>query len=139
IIVGDGDQRRDLKKQAQDLGIKRRVQFIKHLEQSKLAEFYAGATATISMAYDEGMTNTIHESLATGTPVIVPNVGDIENIVNSENGILLKDNNDYQLINAIKKIKKTDYNRDEISKSLNYDSWQKTAQNILKIYKDAKP
>jgi glycosyltransferase involved in cell wall biosynthesis len=139
IIVGDGDQRRALKKQAQDLGIKGRVQFIKHLEQSKLAEFYAGATATILMAYDEGMANTIHESLATGTPVIAPDVGDLDKIINQKNGILLEDNDDYQLMTAIKNIKKIDYDREEISNSLSYENWQEIAQKFLDTYRNTAP
>ncbi|MDG1997158.1 MAG: glycosyltransferase [Emcibacteraceae bacterium] len=139
IIVGDGNQRRALKKQAQDLGIKGRVQFIKHLEQSKLAEFYAGATATILMAYDEGMINTIHESLATGTPIIAPNVGDMDKIIDDKNGILLDDNDDYQLMNAIKKIKASDYDRDTISNSTSHRSWQEITQKFLNIYKNTAP
>lgn len=134
IIVGDGNQRRALKKQAADLGIKGRVQFIKHLEQSKLAEFYAGATATILMAYDEGMINTAHESLATGTPVIAPEVGDVDQLINDSNGVLLKENDDYHLIEATKDIKRSDYKRENISNSNKNSSWSETAQKFQDIY-----
>jgi teichuronic acid biosynthesis glycosyltransferase TuaC len=139
IIIGDGHQRRELKKQARDLGINGRVQFIKHLEQSKLAEFYAGATTTILMGYDEGMVNTIHESLACGTPVIAPDVGDIRAIINDTNGILLKDNDDYHLIEATKKVKAIQYNRPEISTSNVNKNWPNITKKLLQIYTEVKP
>ncbi|MBT5072534.1 MAG: glycosyltransferase [Kordiimonadaceae bacterium] len=135
IIVGDGEQRRALKKQAKELGIQKRVQFIKHLDQKKLAEFYAGATATILMSSMEGMPNVVLESLATGTPVIACDVGGVSEVLNEDNGILLQGRDEYSLINAIDKIKSLNQSREQISDSVKQYRWTDVATRQLDIYK----
>lgn len=135
IIVGDGEQRRALKKQAKDLGIQKRVQFIKHLDQKKLSEFYAGATATILMSSMEGMPNVVLESLATGTPVIACDVGGVPEIVNDQNGILLKNRNEYDLINAIDNIGDLNNTRIKISNTVKNSRWSNVAVRQYEVYK----
>ncbi|MCC3860229.1 glycosyltransferase [Pseudemcibacter aquimaris] len=133
IIVGDGEQRRALKQRAKDLGIAGRVQFIKYLDQSKLAEFYKGATATIHMSDMESMPSVINEALACGSPIITTNVGDIADIINDENGFLLDAQDDYLLVRAVEKLKHKDYDQNTIAKSSMTNNWQDTAQSNINI------
>lgn len=137
IMVGNGEQRRDLKKQIKDLGIHGRVQMIKHLDQQKLAEFYAGATATILMSSMEGMPNVVLESLAVGTPVVATNVGGIPEVVNESNGLLLKERDEYNLLNALEKVKELNWNREEIAKTVKDFRWEKVAEKQFSIYQEA--
>ncbi|MBL4601333.1 MAG: glycosyltransferase [Emcibacteraceae bacterium] len=137
IIVGDGEQKSNLKKQAKNLGINGRVQFINHLDQHKLAEFYAGATATILMSSMEGMPNVVLESLAVGTPVIAPNVGGVAEVLNASNGILLSGRYEYELINAIDKIGGLNKSRNDISQTVNNYRWSDVANRQLAVYTDA--
>ncbi|MDA9179736.1 glycosyltransferase [Emcibacteraceae bacterium] len=137
IIVGNGEQRSDLKKQAKDLGIQGRVQMIKHLDQKKLAEFYAGATATILMSSMEGMPNVVLESLAVGTPVVATNVGGIPEVINEHNGLLLKERDEYNLLNAMEKVKETNWNREEIAKTVKEFRWHNVAKKQFAIYQEA--
>ncbi len=137
IIIGDGEQRRSLKKQAKDLGLQGRVQFIKHIDQEKLAEFYAGATATILMSEMEGMPNVVLESLATGTPVIACDVGGISEIVNDKNGILLRHRSEYDLLDAIEHVEDINRTRSEISSTVREYRWSDVASRQYKIYVDA--
>lgn len=135
IIIGDGEQRTALRNQADDLGISQRVQFIKHLPQEKLAELYAGATATILMSEMEGMPNVVLESLATGIPVIAPAVGGVGEIVNDQNGILLRNRDEYDLLDAIENLEPSDYPRKEVSASVEKYRWSDVAYQQHQIYK----
>ena len=137
IMVGNGEQRRDLKKQAKELGIHGRVQMIKHLDQEKLAEFYAGATATILMSSMEGMPNIVLESLAVGTPVVATNVGGIPEVINKENGILLKDRNEYDLLKALEKVQEINWDRGKIAKTVKDFRWEDVAKKQFLIYSEA--
>lgn len=137
IMVGNGEQRRDLKKQAKELGIHGRVQMIKHLDQAKLAEFYAGATATILMSSMEGMPNVVLESLAVGTPVVATNVGGIPEIINEKNGILLKNRDEYDLLIALEKVKKISWDREEIANTVKDFRWDDVAKKQYALYLDA--
>lgn len=134
IIVGDGEQRRALKSQAKYLGIQKRVQFIKHLDQKKLGEFYAGATATILMSSMEGMPNVVLESLACGTPVIACDVGGVSEILNENNGILLHDRSEYSLINAIGNIGDLNQSRTDIANTVKEYRWPDVATRQYNIY-----
>ena len=137
IMVGNGEQRYDLKKQAKDLGILGRVQMIKHLDQKKLAEFYAGATASILMSSMEGMPNVVLESLAVGTPVVATNVGGIPEVINDQNGILLKERDEHNLLNALGKIKNMKWDREKIAETVKDFRWHDVAEKQYSIYLDA--
>ncbi len=134
IIVGDGEERSALKKQADDLGIQGRVQFIKHLNQEKLAEFYAGATATILMSEMEGMPNVVLESLATGTPVIAPAVGGIAEVVNDQNGIVLSQRDEFDLMDALENMDELEFDRNEIASTVSQYRWSDVAERQYQLY-----
>lgn len=137
IIIGDGVERQNLKKQAENLGIKGRVQFIKHVDQNKLAEFYAGANATILMSSMEGMPNVILESLATGTPVIACDVGGVSEILNDQNGILLDERSEYALANAVRSLENLVRSREEIAETVKDYRWDNVAAKQYEVYKKA--
>lgn len=137
IIVGDGEQKDTLKSQAASLGLSGRIQFIKHLDQKKLAEFYAGAKATILMSEMEGMPNVLLESLATGTPVIACDVGGVSEIVNPENGILLNTQDEFELIDAIEKMEDLNFFRSEVSETVTNFRWNDVAQRQYDVYRNA--
>lgn len=134
IIIGNGEQKNDLKKQAKNLGILGRVQFINHLDQAKLAEFYAGATATILMSSMEGMPNVVLESLAVGTPVIACDTGGVSEVLNTTNGILLKTRDEYDLIKAIGKVGSLNKTREEISQTVKDYRWSDVATRQHDLY-----
>ena len=72
IIAGDsanayGEQ---LKTQAQNLGLAKKVQFIGHVEGEAKQKLYANAYYTILPSNTENFGNVVVESLAQGTPVI---------------------------------------------------------------------
>lgn len=137
IIVGVGEQRRELKAQAKDLRIHGRVQFIKHLDQKKLAEFYAGATATILMSSVEDTPSALLESLACGTPIIATDVGGVSEVVKEENGILLKGRSEYHLLNAMNALQGLNKSRKEISKTVSSFTWNDASSKLYGLYQDA--
>ncbi len=136
IIIGDGPEKKSLKSQVNEFGIRDRVQFISHLDQKKLGEFYAGATATILMSSMEGMPNVLLESLATGTPVIATNVGGVSEVVLATNGITLERRNAYDLVEAIKKITKLNQTRQQISDTVKDYRWSNVAKAQHDLYRD---
>lgn len=136
IIVGSGEQRRDLKRRAKDLGIAGRVQFIKYLNQPKLAEFYRGATATIHMSSMESMPSVISEALSCGSPVISTNIGDIGNIITDKNGFLLDEQDDYLLVRAIEKLRNIKYDENVVSNSVKGKSWDNVANEHMTLFKE---
>ena len=137
IVAGDGDQKHALKNQAASLGISGRVQFIKQIETKKLAQLYAGATATIIMSDIGDVPPELLESLATGTPVIIPTNENIDKIINPSNGITINNPDEFELIDAIENIEKLKFSRAVISKTVEKYRWDDVVQKQYDIYDTA--
>jgi glycosyltransferase involved in cell wall biosynthesis len=86
VFVGDGSLRKDLERQAQDLGLGSSVRFVGF--QSRMADWYAVADLMVLPSIFEGLPLVAIESLAAGCPVVATAVdGTPEVVVNGETGI----------------------------------------------------
>lgn len=129
IIVGDGPQRNILSQMASGL------ENVKFVGQRKDTEnFYAAFDVFLLTSLMEGLPLTILESMASGTPVIAPDVGAIKEVVSDgTNGILVK-NKEY--INAITKIKNVSIRNDmaENAKTFSEIMSLQSNKNINMVY-----
>ena len=75
----------------------------------------AEARAFLAFARDEDFGMTVVEAQAAGTPVIAFNGGGFrESVINGKTGILVNEISEKSLQEAIEKIEKTKWNREEI-------------------------
>ena len=91
LIVGDGGRRDSLERMAQELGLLPTVTFLGQREDVELIFKAADISVLASTAwYGEGISNSILESMACGTPVIATDSpGSREVIVNNESGYIV--------------------------------------------------
>ena len=103
ILVGSGDKEYTefLKKEIANRKLKNNFILIK--QSRNVSDFYSISDVGISSSKQEGFSNTILEYLSFGKPVIATNVGGNPEIINNTNGILIENNNEEQLFNAMKK------------------------------------
>jgi glycosyltransferase involved in cell wall biosynthesis len=101
IILGEGNQRRNLIKLIKDLEIESRVQLLG--QQNNPFKFVTMADLFVLSSDYEGFGNVIIEAMACGCPVVSTNCksGPNEIITNEENGILVTVNNVGMLSEAI--------------------------------------
>jgi glycosyltransferase involved in cell wall biosynthesis len=78
-IVGDGPLRRTLERQADELKIKDRVEFIG--QQNNIPAFLSDALLLAHASGSEGCPNVIMEAMACGRPVVATDAGDIPFLV----------------------------------------------------------
>ena len=88
-IVGDGEERERLGRQAQALGIADRVQFAGRLQHGELPEIYRAHDLFVLPSSNEGMSNTVLEALASGLPIVTTDTGGAQELITPENGIAL--------------------------------------------------
>ena len=134
IIIGQGPEEKKLKQLARDLGVFDRVTFLGHVPQRDLARYYVHADATLLMSSMEGMPNVIIESLACGTPVITTDVGGIPEIVNSSNGILLRERSTAALTRALENFYAASWDHDAIAAAMQSMDWMATAREQFALY-----
>jgi glycosyltransferase involved in cell wall biosynthesis len=90
-IVGDGEQRRELERQAHELGLDGRVRFLGPQPRERVLELFRGAEAVVLSSESENFPHVVVEALAVGTPVIATDVGGVAEVVeDGGNGLLVR-------------------------------------------------
>jgi teichuronic acid biosynthesis glycosyltransferase TuaC len=75
LFAGQGQYRRALEKQAEGLGVDRRIGFLGSVPHDRLPRIYAAADVMALPSSSEGLANAWVESLACGTPIVISDVG----------------------------------------------------------------
>ncbi len=96
LIVGDGPAKIPLEKQVEDLNIQNKVIFTGSVPWDDVPLYYSISDVFVNASSTETQGLTFIEAMASGTPVVAkyaPNIAEF--IHNNENGILVKNNNDF--------------------------------------------
>lgn len=107
IIIGDGPDKIELKKQARGID---GIHFLGRQDNDRVIEYLKAADifvlASIFMEGDrEGTSNSIMEAMASGLPVVATKVGGNSYLVKEEiNGLLVEDKNSDELAEAVIKL-----------------------------------
>ncbi|HEX7877696.1 MAG TPA: glycosyltransferase [Sphingobium sp.] len=75
LFAGQGQHRRALEKQAEELGVDRRIGFLGSVPHDRLPRIYAAADVMALPSSSEGLANAWVEALACGTPIVITDVG----------------------------------------------------------------
>jgi glycosyltransferase involved in cell wall biosynthesis len=87
LLAGDGPLRKELEKQAQDLGLGNRVIFLG--DRRDVPSVLASMDVAVLTSDSESLSNVILEAMAAGLPVVAYGVGGNAELVNQERGVLL--------------------------------------------------
>lgn len=148
-VIGDGDERSSLEKQAQHVGIKN-IKFWGQVENDQLADFYAAASIFIAPSIidsngdTEGQGVILLEAMASKTPIIASSVGGISEVItHNKTGILVQPNSPNQLSHSIRNL----LNNNDLSSKLSENAYQKVlstynwhiiAQQLISILNTSK-
>lgn len=87
LLAGDGPLRKELEKQAQDLGLGNRVIFLG--DRRDVPSILASMDVAVLTSDSESLSNVILEAMAAGLPVVAYRVGGNAELVNEERGVLV--------------------------------------------------
>ncbi|MBN1872564.1 MAG: glycosyltransferase family 4 protein [Candidatus Omnitrophica bacterium] len=137
VVVGDGDQKLSLIKLTRDLGISSKVEFRGYVPHREIDRVYRESDLFISPSFNEGMNNSVLESMSCGLPVITTDTGGAGGLIDGNGFIIHKGDHEglaRQILDFIK-------NRDMIQKMGDRSreialemSWGKVADAYYKIY-----
>lgn len=115
IIVGSGSDRPNLESMIKNMGLERKVTLVGKKSQSDLADYMAAADMAILNSGYEGFSHQLLEFLASGVPVIASSAGGNKEVIRQgENGLMVKYNDEFNLIEAIRAIWTNDDLREKI-------------------------
>ncbi len=103
LIVGDGEELKNLKEMQEKLKLKN-VVFLGNQNHDTLRKIYNISDVCAVPSRKEAFGLVALEAIACGTPVVATNKGELPNFVNNKGGILIEEENILELENAISKI-----------------------------------
>ncbi len=127
IHIGDGDEniKGRINNLINDLPSNYKCTFTGSLPNKEVLKFYKeneDIDAFINVSSSEGKPVSIMEAQSYGIPVIATNVGGVSEIVNNENGVLLRANpSAIDVANAIQSMKEAEVRKSK--SSLSYETW----------------
>lgn len=114
IIVGDGPDLATLKSIIKNLGLDRKVVLVGRKNQEELALFLAAADMFVLNTGYEGFSHQLLEAMKAGVPVITTSVGGNPELMRQgENGLMVKYNDEFNLVEAIKSVWQMEDLRDQ--------------------------
>ncbi len=103
IIVGDGPDMRTLTTMVRNLGLERKVWLVGRKTSSELMQYLAAADMFVLNTAYEGFSHQVLEAMIAGVPVITTAVGGNGEVITSgQDGFLVRYNDEFNLIEAIK-------------------------------------
>jgi glycosyltransferase involved in cell wall biosynthesis len=90
LIAGDGDERAQLVRQTERLGLGERVRFLGAQPRERVVELFRAADAALLSSSWENFPHAVVEALAVGTPVLATDAGGVAEVVaDGVNGLLV--------------------------------------------------
>lgn len=141
IIAGTGKEEDKLKDKVKIYNLESCVDFVGWVNGKDKEKLLKQSQVFVLPSYNEGLPMAILEAMSYGIPVISTNVGSIEEVINNDNGYVIKPGEINDLAFAIEDItgseekwnKKSDLSKKTICKMFNQKRY---FENIIKLYND---
>ena len=122
VIIGEGPDRSVLQAQAAVLGD--RVRFLGSLSHDVIADWLAAADAMVLMAASEGLANAWIEALASGTPVVISDVGGAREVLDRPEAGVIAAQDPKLVADAIVSVLARNADRTVVAATVERFSWE---------------
>lgn len=103
VIVGDGPEKKILEIMVKNLGLEKKVFITGKKSKEELAVYLAAADIFVLNTGYEGFSHQLLEAMSAGVPIITTAAGGNKEIIRQgENGFMIKYNDEFNLIEAVK-------------------------------------
>jgi glycosyltransferase involved in cell wall biosynthesis len=115
VIVGDGPDMKMLQSVVRNLGLERKVFLVGRKSAADVALYYAASDMFVLNTGYEGFSHQVLEAMQAGVPVITTTAGgNPEAVVQGSNGFMVRYNDEFNLVEAIKTLWKQAELRDQM-------------------------
>jgi len=135
VIVGDGNERRTLQRQAEALGIAHRIHFIGAQPHDRIPLWMNAGDVFCLMSHKEGFPTVLIEALACGTPVVATAVGGIPEIVTDEQvGRLVYSRDPEEAAARLLEALDANWDRERLRQHAMNFSYEQVTERLLEMY-----
>jgi glycosyltransferase involved in cell wall biosynthesis len=139
-FYNEGNQQEELEQFVVELGIKEKVKFLGMADRKELAKSIPKYHIFALPSLNEGMSNSLLESLACGLAVIATDVGGTKELVDETNGIIVEKESSEEIFNALERLYKDRGLLESMGaksrKKAEGMSWSSVAKEYMKLYKE---
>ncbi len=142
MFAGMGPARAKFEALAAELGLSDRVRFLGAVDHDALPNIIAAADVSCLVSESEGLANAWVESLASGTPIVISDVGGARELVKDESAGYIVERDKQQVADAINKLLAEPRDQAEVAQNVAYFSWDINAEKMdahLRKVIDSKP
>lgn len=136
-IAGTGADETVLKRLVQQLGLESRVHFLGSLEHDILPHLLCAADAMVLPSEREGLANAWIESLACGTPVVIPDIGGAREVVADSSAGRIADRTPEAIAEAVSELLQSPPTQDAVAANAARFSWEANASALAAMYAEA--
>ena len=133
-IIGTGDDRAALESLASELGLAGRVHFLGGIAHAKLPVLFSAADAMVLPSQREGLANAWVEALASGTPIVVPDVGGAREVVQSPAAGRIVARDPQAIADGIREVLADPHDPREVAETVARFDWRAHAEALARHY-----
>jgi len=135
VLAGDGDQRQNIVKLINDLGLASCILFLGM--RRDIPELMNMIDIYCLPSFFEGLPFSLMEAMAAGLPCVATNVeGNYEIVHDQQNGILVESNNVEALANTLQKLSIDQTLRETLGQQASLDIMELSFENMIKKYEE---
>ena len=131
LFAGQGQYRRALEKQAEELGVDRRIGFLGSVPHDRLPRIYAAADVMALPSSSEGLANAWVEALACGTPIVISDVGGARELLDRPEAGEIVDRDPEAIAAAVGKILYSPPEREAVRDTALRFTWTANGDTLL--------
>lgn len=136
-IAGTGADETVLKRLVQQLGLESRVHFLGSVEHDILPHLLCAADVMVLPSEREGLANAWIESLACGTPVVIPDIGGAREVVADASAGRIADRTPDAIAEAVSELLQSPPTQDAVAVNAARFSWEANASALAAMYEEA--
>lgn len=139
LLIGDGEEKKELERLVEKLGLKKIIGFVGKINNEEVPKYMIASDVLVMPSLSEGLSVAVLEAMASGLPVVATKVGGLPEIIkDGENGFLVEPKNPKQIAERILYLLSDDGIRKAIflnnkEKSKNY-SWDSIVNKLIAVY-----
>ena len=135
-LAGEGPMRGEVRRRVVERGLERTVILLGSVPPDRLALCYAAADVLCLPSVSEGSPNVVLESLATGTPVVAAEVGDVSELLEGgAGGIVVRERTGTGFARAIQSVLANASNPEATAAIVSTRGWDRVAAAQIDVYR----
>ncbi|MED5547046.1 MAG: glycosyltransferase [Pseudomonadota bacterium] len=133
-FAGTGEDEARLKAEAKILGVADRVHFLGMVSHDVLPQLLCAADVMVLPSASEGLANVWIEALASGTPIVIPDIGGAREVMKDPSAGRIAERTPDAIAEAIRDILADPPSQDEVAANVHRFSWGKNAENLVQFW-----